>query len=79
MFKKLEEELNSDPNYAANSRGIATENLYDDLLDHNNSPLPAAQSRRPHRPTAPPPRITGYVPHKQMMMPAPSQQLYIPH
>ena len=54
---------------ATGSSGIVTENLYDDLLDHNNSPIPAP-SRRPHRPTAPPPRITGYVPHKQM--PAPS-------
>ena len=83
MFKKLEEELNSDPNYAAaaaeaaaaeNSGDIATENLYDDLLDHNNSPLPAP-SRCPHRP---PPRITGYVPHKQMPAPS-SPQSYIPH
>ena len=78
MYKKLEDELNSDPNYA-NSGGIATENLYDDLLDHNNSPLLPAMSR-PHRPTAPPPpHITGYVPHKQMMMPPPSPQMYIPH
>ena len=84
MFRKLEEELNSDPNYAnsgANSGDIATENLYDDLLNHNNSPLPAPSRRRPHRPTAPPPPITGYVPHKQMKMPVPSvpQQSYIPH
>ena len=54
---------------AANgSRGIVTENLYDDLLDHNNSPLPPPPSRR-LRPSAPPPRITGYVPHKQMYIP----------
>ena len=83
MFKKLEEELNSDPSYAAaNSGGMATENLYDDLLDHNNSPLPPTppSRHRPTRPTAPPPRITGYVPHKQMTtMPAPSPQSYIPH
>ena len=68
MYKKLEEELNSDPNYAAaeaNSGDIATENLYDDLLEHNTFPLPAVPSRRrPHRPTAPPP---------------PSPQMYIPH
>ena len=83
MFTKLEEDLNSDPSYAAaNSGGMATENLYDDLLDHNNSPLPPTppSRRRPTRPTAPPPRITGYVPHKQMTtMPAPSPQSYIPH
>ena len=69
-------------NYAAanSSSGIVTENLYDDLLDHNNSPLPAPSRRRPHRPTAPPPPITGYVPHKQMRMPVPSvPQSYIPH
>ena len=54
-------------NYAAanSSSGIVTENLYDDLLDHNNSPLPPPSRRRP---TAPP-RITGYVPHKQMYIP----------
>ena len=72
MYKNLEEELQSDPNYAAataeSSGDIATENLYDDLLEHNTSPLPAVPSR--HRP-----RITGYVPHKQMVMP----QMYIPH
>ena len=78
MYKKLEEELQSDPNYAAataeSSGDIATENLYDDLLEHNTSPLPAAVPSR-HRP-----RITGYVPHKQMVMPAaPSPQMYIPH
>ena len=53
-------------NYAAanSSNGIITENLYDDLLDHNTSPLPPP-SRRRWRPPAPP-RITGYVPHKKM-------------
>ena len=68
-------------NYAAanSSSGIVTENLYDDLLEHNNSPLPAPSRRRPHRPTAPPPPITGYVPHKQMRMPVSSPQSYIPH
>ena len=69
MFKKLEEEVNSDPKYN-NSGGIATENLYDDLLDHNNSPLPPPSRRRPTAP--PPPRITGYVPHKKMLE-------YVPH
>ena len=54
---------------ANNDSNISTENLYDDLLDHNDSPLP---TRKPHRPTAPPPQNTGYVPHKKM----PS---YIPH
>ena len=44
---------------AANN--ISTENLYDDLLDHNNSLLP-----RPSRPPATPPQITGYVAHKKM-------------
>ena len=68
MFKKLEEEVNSDPKY--NNSGIATENLYDDLLDHNNSPLPPPSRRRPTAP--PPPRITGYVPHKKMLE-------YVPH
>ena len=68
MFKKLEEEVNSDPKY--NNSGIATENLYDDLLDHNNSPLPPPSRRRPTAP--PPPRITGYVPHKKMPE-------YVPH
>ena len=77
MYKKLEEDLQSDPNYAAaaateSSGDIATENLYDDLLEHNTSPLPAVPSRQR-------PRITGYVPHKQMLMPAPSPQMYIPH
>ena len=65
MYKDLEEELNNDPNYS----NISTENLYDDLLDHNNSPLLPA--RKPQRPTAPfkspsPQHITGYVAHKQM-------------
>ena len=54
---------------AANN--ISTENLYDDLLDHNNSPLPRAR-HRPSRPPAKPPQITGYVAHKKM-------PLYVPH
>ena len=56
-------------NYAAanSSSGIVTENLYDDLLDHNNSPLPPPSRRL--RTSVPPPRITGYVPHKQMYIP----------
>ena len=49
---------------------ISTENLYDDLLEHNNSPLFATiqprQPTAPPKPATPPPRITGYIPHKQM-------------
>ena len=56
---------------SAANNNISTENLYDDLLDHNNSPLPRTRYR-PSRPSAKPPQITGYAPHKKM----PS---YIPH
>ena len=43
------------------SSNISTENLYDDLLEHNNSPL----STTP--PPGPPARNTmGYIPHKRM-------------
>ena len=45
------------------SSNISTENLYDDLLEHNNSPL---FSKPATPPPPPPPRITGYIPHKRM-------------
>ena len=62
MFKELEDDMNTTPNNYRNSSNnsssssISTENLYDDLLDHNTSPL------LPPAPT----HSTGYVPHKQM-------------
>ena len=40
---------------------IPTENLYDDLLGHNNSPLLSTPPTPPR-----PARITGYIPHKRM-------------
>ena len=42
---------------------ISTENLYDDLLEHINSPLSTPPTPPPPRPA---PRITGYIPHKRM-------------
>ena len=67
--KVLEEEWWRPDPAAAN---ISTENLYDDLLEHNNSPL--FTTIQPRQPTAPPkpatppppPRSMGYIPHKQM-------------
>ena len=70
----------------SDSSNISTENLYDDLLEHNNSPLSTTPPRParsmayiPHKrmPSTPPlvaslPRITGYVAHKQMP-PSPQQ------
>ena len=67
MYKAMEDEMNTDPNNNYGS-DIATENLYDDLLDHNNSPL-LLPARKPRQPAAPPPstpHIMGYVAHKQM-------------
>ena len=47
---------------ANDDSSIATENLYDDLLGHNNSPLSTTKPATP-----PPPRPTmGYIPHKRM-------------
>ena len=76
MFQTMQDEMNADHhNDHGSSSSIATENLYDDLLDHNSSPLPTRKSRRPTAPL-PTPRNTGYIPYKQMPV---SPQMYIPH
>ena len=51
---------------AAAANNIPTENLYDDLMEHSNSPLPPRKRLRPSRPLARPPQITVHVARKKM-------------
>ena len=76
MFKDLEDEWNNN--------NISTENLYDELLEHNNSPL----SPPPQTTPAPHSTAAGYIPHKQMpstppppLSPSPSPRItgYVAH